>query len=125
MIEPLPASRPQGGGNANPSSEASGDSPVPAVYFDALLDADNSKGDLRVGMTALVPFTLGRTEPALVVPLAAVNEAAEGATVNVLHADGRTETRPVRLGQRDAMQAQVAEGLREGDRVMLRRPAGT
>ena len=53
----------------------------------------------------------------VLVPLSAVLAGAEGAAVQVVR-DGAVQTRPVRLGLRDATRAEVLDGLAEGEQVV-------
>jgi HlyD family secretion protein len=80
---------------------------------------------LREDMTLSVEVVTARRDSALVLPLAALRDppgsAAAGAgsdSVLVLQ-DGRAQARPVRLGLRTLDAAEVLEGLRPGDTVLL------
>jgi len=77
---------------------------------------------LREDMTLSVEVETGRRERTLVLPLAALRKqtADDRATVLVAH-DGRAEERSVRLGLRTLDAAEVLEGLRAGDAVLLGR----
>jgi macrolide-specific efflux system membrane fusion protein len=92
------------------------------VLYRALIDVENADGALLPDMTAQVFFELERAEDVLLVPVAAL-QAGRGrersTAVRVLGRDGTIETRPVQIGLRDREQAQVLEGLREGERVLL------
>lgn len=77
---------------------------------------------LREDMTLSVEVETGRRERTLVLPLVALRKqtADDRATVLVAH-DGRAEERSVRLGLRTLDAAEVLEGLRAGDAVLLGR----
>lgn len=77
---------------------------------------------LREDMTLSVEVETGRRERTLVLPLAALRKqtADDRATVLVAH-DGRAEERSVHLGLRTLDAAEVLEGLRAGDAVLLSR----
>ncbi|WP_208509012.1 macrolide transporter subunit MacA [Variovorax paradoxus] len=91
-----------------------------AVFFNALFDVPNPDRTLRVDMTAQVAIMLGEAKQALTVPLTALgNRDKEGRyEVRVLRADHTPETRKVRTGITNNFQAQVLEGLKEGDQVI-------
>jgi macrolide-specific efflux system membrane fusion protein len=91
------------------------------VLYRVLVDVENRDGALLPDMTAQVFFELESARDTLVVPLEAVRRGrrGEGETVQVLVARGRVEPRAVRIGLRDRERAQVLEGLREGERVVL------
>ena len=71
-------------------------------------------------MTAQVHIVLGRAEDVLTLPSVALGQiAADGTqTVRVQTRDGQIETRQVRIGLNDRVNAEVVEGLSEGDRVV-------
>jgi HlyD family secretion protein len=60
---------------------------------------------------------LWESESALTVPLTALFRAGEDWAV-FIEQDGRAEARPVRIGQRNGLVAEVLEGLAPGDRVL-------
>ncbi|MEO5695699.1 MAG: efflux RND transporter periplasmic adaptor subunit [Burkholderiaceae bacterium] len=73
---------------------------------------------LREDMTLSVEVETARRDRALVVPVAALRDA--GPTSSVLVArDGRAEARTLHLGLRTLDEAEVLDGLAEGDVVLL------
>lgn len=91
-----------------------------AVFFNALFDVPNPDRTLRVDMTAQVAILLGEAKQALTVPLTALGTRDKDGRqeVRVLKADQTVETRKVRVGIANNFQAQVLEGLKEGDNVI-------
>ena len=91
-----------------------------AVFFNALFDVPNPDRTLRVDMTAQVAILLGEAKQALTVPLTALGERDKDGRqeVRVLKADQTVEKRKVRVGISNNFQAQVLEGLKEGDNVI-------
>lgn len=91
-----------------------------AVFFNALFDVPNPDRTLRVDMTAQVAILLGEAKQALTVPLTALGARDKDGRheVRVLLPDQRVEKRQVRIGIRNNFQAQVLEGLKEGDNVI-------
>jgi len=104
--------------------EKSGEAGVNSV--DVYLDLEIPAGtpQPRLGSTAEVQITVARFENALVVPLAAVRwektpaAGAAGPAVRVRRRNG-VETVPVKLAATTEDEAVVAEGLAEGDQVLL------
>ena len=99
-----------------------------AVAYTVLFDVDNADGALLPQMTAQARFVTATARGAITVPLSAVSiaPADEGGTsqVRVLLADGRVEPRAVRIGMKSRHQAEVLEGVAEGERVVTgERPA--
>jgi len=90
------------------------------VFFNALFDVPNPDRTLRVDMTAQVAILLGEAKQALTVPLTALGERDKDGRqeVRVLKADQTVEKRKVRVGISNNFQAQVLEGLKEGDNVI-------
>ncbi|WP_354353203.1 macrolide transporter subunit MacA [Variovorax boronicumulans] len=91
-----------------------------AVFFNALFDVPNPDRTLRVDMTAQVAILLGEAKQALTVPLTALGARDKDGRqeVRVLKPDHTVETRKVRVGIANNFQAQVLEGLNEGDNVI-------
>jgi len=90
------------------------------VFFNSLLDVPNPDRTLRVDMTAQVAIMLGEAKQALVVPLTALGARDKDGRqeVRVLKPDQSVEKRMVRVGISNNFQAQVLEGLNEGDNVI-------
>lgn len=98
--------------------------PVPAtkaVAYTVLFDVGNEDAELMPQMTAQVVFVTASAAQALTVPLTGVKEGGDGQghVARVLDARGRPEQRSVKLGVRSRHQAQVLEGLAEGERVIV------
>lgn len=100
--------------------------PSQAVYFNAVFDAPNDDGSLLPMMTADVTITTGAVDNAVLAPWAALQGPDESglfkATVRSKH--GQLETRDVRIGLTDRIDAEVLEGLAEGDEVVLQLDTG-
>jgi macrolide-specific efflux system membrane fusion protein len=84
------------------------------VLYDALFDVPNDEGRLMTQMTTQVFFVVAHAEKALTVPLGAVRNG----TVRVVGENGNIETRPVKLGLKTRVAAQVLAGLQEGEQVV-------
>lgn len=82
------------------------------------LDVPNPPAALRQDMTVSVDIEVARRPQALIVPLAAVHET--DAAPWVLRLEGhRAMRRAVRLGLRSGGQAEVLDGLADGDAVLI------
>ena len=104
------------------TSSNSSSSSSTAVYYNGVLDVANPENKLRIAMTAEVNIVLGEARGALTVPSTALEkvDAARGRyRVRVLGADQRIEPREVRVGMNNKVDAQILEGLREGDQVVI------
>lgn len=88
------------------------------VLYQVLVDIDNADGQLMDAMTAQVFFVRNSAEDALVVPLGALNQGKNGATVWRQTGAG-FEPVAVTLGVRNRTQVQVLSGLQEGDRIRV------
>lgn len=102
-IDPAPASAESTSTNSSTSSSTE------AIYYNALLDVDNSEGILRIDMTAEVEITIAEVKGVKAIPIAAVqNESADGtATVYQLLAQGQINPITVKLGIRDDQYVEV------------------
>jgi membrane fusion protein, macrolide-specific efflux system len=88
------------------------------VLYDALFDVPNPDGMLMTQMTTQVFFVVAEAKDAVLVPLGALRRTGQGrGTVNVVDAEGRTQTREVQLGVMSRVSVQVLSGLAPGERV--------
>ena len=104
-IDPAPASAE----TTSSSSASSSSSSSEAIYYNALLDVDNSEGILRIDMTAEVEITIAEANDVKAIPLSAVqNESTDGrATVYQLSEAGTPVPIEVELGIRDEQYVEV------------------
>ena len=118
-VEPAPESVVNDSSLAG-SSGSSSTTTSEAIYYNGHFTVPNEDGRLRTYMTAQVHIVLGRAEDVLTLPSVALGQiAADGTqTVRVQTRDGQIETRQVRIGLNDRVNAEVVEGLSEGDRVV-------
>jgi HlyD family secretion protein len=89
-----------------------------ARYFDATVKLDMAAPGLLPGMTAKVEIALPRRENVLAVPMEAVTCDKGRNLCLVVHETG-LERRSVMLGEVGLHMAEIREGLREGEQVVL------
>ena len=86
-------------------------------YVVAIGIDDEDRGLLRPEMTTSVRIQL-ESRTVLAIPARAIRQEGGRSVVHVV--DGHTtEIRPIRIGWRDGPWAEVADGLSEGDRILL------
>jgi macrolide-specific efflux system membrane fusion protein len=92
-----------------------------ALFYNVLFDVDNTDGQLLSDMTAQVDLEVAQAKAVPLLPVAALeqHDAKGNYTVQVLDAAGQTSPRSVRVGLRDDAHAQILEGLKPGERVVL------
>ena len=92
------------------------------VFYDVLFDIPNPERELNIQMTAQVFILLAQAKNVLLIPTAAIGNANEGATtrVRVLNADGKVEPRTIKIGIKSEISAEVTEGLKENEQVVIR-----
>ncbi len=104
------------------------------VLYDVLIDVKNEKRQLMTGSTTQVFFILGRADNATIVPAEALtrrvpdqdNDQGKAYRVIVANGDsGSGEPRVIHVGLSTRAQAQVTDGLKPGERVLLPRREGT
>ena len=81
----------------------------------ALNDTEN----LRPGMNVSVRIVVAQRRDTLQVPLEAIVEEGDDKVVTVIDDSGQATTRTVQIGLENAKNAEILEGLKEGDRVEL------
>lgn len=100
------------------------------VLYYALFDVPNPTGELMINMSAQVYFILDQAEDVLLIPVSALsdNRNADGkkqTTVQVVDKNGAVTRRPVEIGVRNRVQAEVKSGLEEGDQVVVTSASNT
>ena len=101
------------------------------VLYDVLIDVNNQERKLMTSMTTQVFFILGKADNALIVPAEiltrrmpkADNDKGKAYRVPVVTPTGR-EPRTIHVGLLTRTQAEVTEGLNEGDQIATSRPGG-
>jgi RND family efflux transporter MFP subunit len=83
------------------------------------VDVPNPSHILIPGLYAEASLTLQRKDDALVVPLQAVSQTNEQATVLLVNHNDTLQERKITLGLQTATDAEVVDGLKEGDRLVV------
>jgi len=92
------------------------------VLYNVLIDVPNKERLLMTSMTAQVFFVLGKAENVPVVPMAALRPAprgGEGSYIARVQNGNEIETRRVKIGLSNRQLAEVKEGLKLGERVVV------
>ena len=89
------------------------------VYYKTSISTDNRERMLRPDMTANVEIVVDRRNGVLTVPQKAVKRESGKRFVLVLN-NGKPKQRFVEVGARDHTYIEIKDGLKEGDRVVLR-----
>jgi len=91
------------------------------VFYNAQFDTDNPGHRLRIGMTAQVTVVVDEARHALALPLSALrNRAADGRyLVRVIRRGAQPLDVMVSTGLSDQVNAQVLDGLQDGDQVVV------
>src|SRR5246500_4988352 len=87
------------------------------------VDVKNPDGRIQAGMYAAVKLPLTQAKNVLVVPLQALS-SGDNPSVFVSSKDGKLEERLVKTGLRTATEAEVTDGLSEGDLVVVGNRSG-
>jgi len=103
-----------------PTPEKSADKSSNPIFYSALFEIPNPKREFWSDMTVMVRFILNEAKHVLVVPVLALGEKDKEGRYNirVLNKDGTISQRKVNIAINDHVNAQVKEGLAEGDRVI-------
>jgi macrolide-specific efflux system membrane fusion protein len=96
-----------------------------AIYYNGLFNVPNADGKLRPLMSAQVIVVLSKAERTLVIPASALGKRdrkTKTYTVSVLEGPPdaqKVNTRQVKIGLNNHVQAQVLDGLKEGELVVV------
>jgi len=123
VVESAPLSYSEPSANqAGAQSSSSGTTVGAPVFYNALFDVPNPDGVLRIGMSAQVSIVQGVIKNALAIPASALREQGPDGRflVRVVGVKGgEPEERRIRIGVNNHNFAQVIDGLKEGDEVIL------
>ncbi|MBH2617946.1 efflux RND transporter periplasmic adaptor subunit [Serratia ureilytica] len=97
-----------------------------AVYYNGVFAVANGERRLRTSMTAQVFIITERATGVVRLPMAALGEALDGERYQISVLEGqRVVARSVRIGKRDRRYAEVLEGVRVGEQVLLEHQSDT
>ncbi len=117
-VAPAPSSieAETGGRSINSSGGA-----TQAVYYNAVFEVPNKEGELRIAMTAQVYVVMAEAKKVPVIPSAALGEKGTDGTytVRVVDAQGLPQSRQVKIGINNNVNAQVLDGLKKGEQVVV------
>ncbi len=97
----------------NPNLDTSTNTPV----VSGLVEMDPTNTPLLIGMSASVDIIVGRTQNAVLVPLAALHEYAPGQYAVFVMRNGKLSVDFVQVGLQDQVNAEIKSGLNAGDVV--------
>jgi macrolide-specific efflux system membrane fusion protein len=91
------------------------------AFYIVLFEVKNADHELMSGMSAQVQFSVAQARDALLLPASGLGAQDEDGlyNVNVLDAGQRVSARKVKVGLRNAQQAQILSGLAAGDKVLV------
>ncbi len=120
-VEPAPESLATDSSGPGAAAAASNNTQNSAIYYNALFDIANSDHALRPSMTAQVSVVLNEAKDAATVPSSALREARPDGRrlLRVQDHKGSIEDRWVRVGIDDNSIAQVLDGVKPGERIVL------
>jgi macrolide-specific efflux system membrane fusion protein len=78
---------------------------------------DPTNSNLLMGMSASVNIIVGRTQNAVLVPLAALHEYTPGKFAAFIMRNGKLSVDFVQVGLKDQVNAEIKSGLKAGDVV--------
>ena len=93
---------------------------VKGFAIEAVLEGETSK--FRPGMTVGLRLPLATATNAVSVPVGSVFDSRSGKIVYLQQGDGDVEKRSVDVGATDLFYAEIREGLKEGDRILIAKP---
>ena len=103
----------------DPSLQRSGNTYAVQAWVDLDAAAAETVGKLPVGLSASADIIVGEARNAVLVPIEALHELADGSyVVYVLHGQ-ELEQRAVTVGLRDYTSAQIVDGLAAGEAVAI------
>jgi multidrug efflux pump subunit AcrA (membrane-fusion protein) len=77
---------------------------------------------LRPGMTVQMTIPIAHAEDVLAVPVSAVFKGSGNSRVVYVRNGTKAEKRPVKIGVSNTESAQILQGIREGEEILLNEP---
>lgn len=115
---------PQDAMEASGERGAGGNTQAMAVYYTGTFEVPNAERELKTSMTAQVFIRIAEAKHVLRIPVAALGQALDTERYAITtFENGKTQSRTVRIGINDRQYAEVLDGLRAGDQVMLAQDA--
>ena len=101
-------------------ADGSGEQGKEAFYI-VLFEVKNPDRELMSGMSAKVQFTVAQAQDVVLLPVKCLGAVDDDGlySVNVVDAGQRVSPRKVKVGLRNAQDAQIVSGLAAGDRVLV------
>jgi macrolide-specific efflux system membrane fusion protein len=95
------------------------------AFYIVLFEVRNPEHELMSGMSAKVQFVVAQAHDAVLLPASVLGPLDDDGlySVNVVDASGHASVRKVKVGLRNAQEAQVLSGLDAGDKVQAKSPA--
>ena len=93
------------------------DTSTSTAVVGGLVQMDPTKANLLMGMSASVNIIVGRTQNAVLVPLAALHEYTPGKFAAFVMRNGKLSVDFVQVGLKDQANAEIKSGLKAGDVV--------
>jgi macrolide-specific efflux system membrane fusion protein len=115
-IEPGPKSSSSASGSSSSSTSSSSS----AIYYNGLFDVPNPDRKLRVSMTAQVAIVLREAKQVLSIPVSALSDKGkDGRQSMKVLVNGTPQGRTINVGITDNVNAEVINGLRAGEQVLI------
>jgi len=121
QVLPAPPNPAPDGASGDAAKDSAASNAGKVVLYTVLFDVDNADGALMPQMSAQVFFVEAAARNVVLAPLSALRAVAgqTGAyTAKVQTPGGGIDTREVRTGVHDRLQAEVLSGLRPGDKLV-------
>ncbi len=119
-VEPGPTTLATDASSGGTTGGAPASGVAKAIYYNGIFDVPNPDGSLRIAMTAQVTIVVASIKGALLVPSTALGTRRPDGRYEVrVKSCGTVEDRPVRIGLNNRVTAEVKDGLRVGDEVVV------
>lgn len=119
-VEPAPDSiNTDDSSSLSSASDSASSNSSEAIYYFGLFDVDNPGQVLRISMTAEVHIIVGDRPNAIVVPATALDKVDGNTSVQVVDAKQQVSRRPVKVGFNNNIEAQITDGLKAGEKVII------
>lgn len=95
-----------------------------AVYYIGYLEIPNEEQKFRIDMTAQIYIVTNKAENTLIIPASAIKKQGNKNIVKIKTGKDKIEEKEVKVGINNRINAQILEGLKAGDEVILSENSG-
>ncbi len=102
--------------SSNPIIDQSG-----IVTYKVYITIEKGNENIKLGMTAGLSFIIDQVKNVVIAPNDAIKRIDGASSVEILNSDGTSTWKKIESGLTDGMNVEIKSGLKEGDKILIRK----